>query len=81
MSDDLKVQNSHDDKDPPLDDWKDLKTKTKTVIKWMTSTLLDNLFLLAWLLLQVGVSQAISVANISGIDQWLLIIFQIIFAI
>jgi len=63
-------------------EWKDLGVRLKVFTKWTISGLIDSAFLALWVLIQWFVNDKV-IANLklSGVDKWVLLIFQIIFAI
>lgn len=62
-------------------DWKELGSELKTFTIWAISSLIDGVFLAFWVLIQWLVSKVIISLELSGIDQWMLYLFQLLFAI
>jgi hypothetical protein len=55
--------------------------QVKRSFRWGLAGLIDGFFLVFWVAIQFGVNWAISLLPLSGIDQWVLIAFQVLFAI
>ena len=62
--------------------WTELKNTVKLFSFWSLTTLIDTLFLVIWVSIQwiVG-DKVIAPLKLTGIDQYVLIIFQIMFAV
>lgn len=67
---------------PDVNGWEEIKRKIKTIIQWIVSSFLDAVFLVCWIVIQWFVNQKIIAnLNLSGIDEWMLITFQVLFSI
>lgn len=63
-------------------DWKDLINQLRFFLFSIIASLIDTLFLVFWVILQWLVDiNIISKYQLSGIDSWVLIMFQVLFAI
>jgi hypothetical protein len=62
-------------------EWKELKAELRVFSIWVATSLIDSVFLAMWVAIQWLVNEKI-IANLqlSGIDQWVLLAFQILFA-
>ena len=60
---------------------RDLQEDIENRIKWATIAFIDVTLLCFWLLIQHIAGYFINIFKISWIDQWVLLFFQIIFAI
>jgi len=64
------------------DEWGELALETKTFIRWAISSLLDSAFLAFWVWVQWLTSgKVIAPLKLSGVDQWVLSAFQILFGV
>lgn len=59
----------------------EVKIKLKTIGQWAMSAFLDALFLVCWVFIQWVVQNVIIYLNLSGIDKWMLVTFQVLFSI
>ena len=59
----------------------EIKTETFTFLRWIISGVIDSVFLIIWVVSQWGTNSIISNLGLSGIDEWVLITFQILFAV
>jgi hypothetical protein len=50
-------------------------------LRWIIASLIDGAFLTIWTFTQYGVDQAIGLVELSSIDNWMLLCFQVLFAI
>jgi hypothetical protein len=62
-------------------EWKEIATELKTFTKWTISALIDSAFLILWVFVQWLVNKVVANLELSGIDRWVLSLFQILFAI
>ena len=64
------------------DNWlNDLLAKVKLLIIQVVSIIVDCIFLCLWVVAQYFVDRLIERLKLRGIDQWVLIVFQVIFAL
>jgi len=62
--------------------WGELKETVRLFTVWAITCFLDSLFLALWVAVQWGVNTKILVPlKLSGIDQWVLLAFQVLFSI
>jgi len=62
--------------------WKDLSVNFRVYSVWTLSSIMDSTFLAAWVALQWIVNEyVIKNLGLRGVDYWMLLIFQVIFAI
>ena len=62
--------------------WKELANQVQTFTVFAVSSLLDTTFLALWVFLQWLIDvKVIAAYQLSGIDTWVLLAFQILFAI
>ncbi len=62
-------------------EWVEIKSETATFLRWAISGAIDSVFLIVWVFTQWLTNNIINSLNLSGIDKWVLIIFQVLFAI
>lgn len=63
-------------------EWKDLASELKVFTRWAISSLIDSAFLAFWVFVQwIASEKVIASLGLSGVDQWMLAIFQVLFAI
>jgi hypothetical protein len=62
-------------------DWKELNDELRIFTKWFLSGIIDSAFLILWVFVQWGTQRLIANLSLTGIDQWMFLSFQIIFAI
>lgn len=63
-------------------EWKkETLTEIKVFTRWAISSLLDGAFIALWVVIQWGAQQIIENFPLSGIDTWVLRVFQVVFAI
>ena len=61
--------------------WNELRSELQMFFKWTVSGLIDSAFLVLWVFVQWGNQKLIANLQLSGIDKWQLLAFQILFAI
>jgi ABC-type transport system involved in Fe-S cluster assembly fused permease/ATPase subunit len=59
----------------------EIKTEIFTFLRWIISGVMDSVFLIIWVVTQWATNNIINNLNLSGIDKWVLITFQILFAV
>ena len=59
----------------------DVKSRARNLGVHIVHILIDAAFLVLWLALQYGVDYVIKKLELSGIGYWMLVIFQVVFAI
>lgn len=62
-------------------EWKDLSRELKVFAIWGVSGLIDSAFLALWVAIQSLGNNFLQQFSLDGIDQWVLNVFQIIFAL
>lgn len=60
---------------------KEVSDELRTFAKWFLSGVIDSAFLILWVFVQWGTRKVIANLTLSGIDQWMFLSFQVIFAI
>lgn len=66
---------------PKNTEWNELRSELRLFFKWTVSGIIDSAFLILWVFVQWGNQKLIANLQLSGIDKWQLISFQILFAI
>ena len=66
---------------PKNTEWNELRSELRLFFKWTVSGVIDSTFLVLWVFVQWGNQKLIANLQLSGIDKWQLIAFQILFAI
>jgi ABC-type transport system involved in Fe-S cluster assembly fused permease/ATPase subunit len=61
-------------------EFQEIRSETTTFLRWVISGLIDSVFLIIWVFTQWLTNSIINNLNLSNIDKWVLIIFQILFA-
>lgn len=59
----------------------DVSVEFKTFLKWAIASLIDGSFLVAWAFIQYGSNWLIAKLELSGIDKWVFLAFQVLFAV
>ncbi|MEW6241302.1 MAG: hypothetical protein AB1564_10890 [Chloroflexota bacterium] len=62
-------------------EWKNLSKELKVFAIWGVSGLIDSAFLVLWVVIQSGANKLIGLFSLEGVDRWMLLAFQIIFAL
>ncbi|MGB0389339.1 MAG: hypothetical protein ACPGWR_31335 [Ardenticatenaceae bacterium] len=64
-----------------IDYWAEMKIKIKSIVKWLSYSFLDAVFLSGWVALQWFVSEiVIKNLQLSGLDEYILLSFQYLFS-
>jgi len=62
--------------------WKDLLGEFRVFAIWAGSSIIDSAFIAVWVFLQWFVNEVVvSRFRLAGVDNWVLIIFQVLFAV
>ncbi len=62
--------------------WDEIRSRFGTFLKWAITSLIDSAFLAFWVLIQWLVSEyVIKPLQLTGIDRWVLLIAQLLFAV
>ena len=65
-----------------VDDWVELKSTLRLFTIWAVASIMDSLFLALWVTIQWLVSsQVVAPLILTGIDKFILYVFQVLFAI
>lgn len=68
----------------PMDngnEWNDLRSRLRTFTVWAISGIVDGAFLALWVVVQFFADSAVAFFDPSGISQFVLPLFQILFAV
>jgi hypothetical protein len=65
-----------------VNEWKELRETLRLFTVWTVTSLIDSSFLALWVIIQwILNNQVIIPLKLTGIDQFVLIIFQVLFAL
>ncbi len=62
-------------------EWQEVSDEVKVFTRWFLSGIIDSVFLVLWVFVQWGTQKLIHNLSLSGIDYWMFLSFQVIFAI
>jgi hypothetical protein len=65
-----------------IDWWRDLKERLEVFVTQAASSLIDSGFLALWVIVQWAMNEyVVNRLKLSGIDKWVLLAFQVVFAL